>query len=227
MASDLANRYLPQFQEQARSRLATIEKLLGAGSCVDLTAVGFQLHALAGEASMLGFGDVVDVARAGERAASGAARQPAAACADAARQIANLLEDLTGSLPATRPPRRFSVLLVDDSPIIAETLADGLRDAGFDVEIADTSASIRDALESRRPDVIVTDLMMPDLDASAVAALAREAGPPQPRLLLMSGRTADELAPEIGRVGADDAVSKEDGIEAIVARVRGLVALRS
>ena len=56
------------------------------------------------------------------------------------------------------------VLAVDDDPSVCEFYETSLRLGGYDVECAPSAAKARDAIEKRRPDIMLMDIMMPDQD---------------------------------------------------------------
>jgi len=72
-----------------------------------------------------------------------------------------------------RPQPR--VLVVDDEEHITELLAMGLGFNGFEVERAASGRAALTAIESRRPDLVVLDVMLPDLDGFEVARRLRQA----------------------------------------------------
>lgn len=57
-----------------------------------------------------------------------------------------------------------SVLIIDDDPDLSECHADALRRAGHEVRVAATPKAGTDAIEDRRPDIILLDVMFPDSD---------------------------------------------------------------
>ncbi len=57
-----------------------------------------------------------------------------------------------------------TVLVVDDEPAIREVMADVFRDHGFGVALAWNGRSMLEILESDRPDLVILDMMMPDVD---------------------------------------------------------------
>src|SRR5262245_45181654 len=100
--------------------------------------------------------------------------------------------------PSKSRPR---VLVVDDKIEMAETLADGLFDRGFE---ALACASVRDAaarLESAAFDALVTDLRMPGQDGLELLRLARRLDPHRP-VIMMTAYGAVETAIESIRQGA-------------------------
>jgi two-component system, OmpR family, response regulator len=113
------------------------------------------------------------------------------------------------------------VLVVDDELSIADVVATALRYQGFEVrEAADGKAALA-AAASFRPDFIVLDVMLPDLDGFEVARRLRSGGMRMPVLFLTArDATEDKLSGlEIG----DDYVTKPFSLEEVIARVRAVL----
>jgi len=114
------------------------------------------------------------------------------------------------------------LLVVDDEPNILELLATSLRFAGFEVA---TATNGREALaEARRlrPDLVVLDVMMPDMDGFAVVRRMRGEGSTAP-VLFLTARDATEDKVTGLTVGGDDYVTKPFSLEEIVARIRAVL----
>ena len=121
---------------------------------------------------------------------------------------------------STTPEARLVV--VDDEPHIRELLATSLRFAGFEVHAAgDGNAAMRLARDVR-PDLMVLDVMLPDMDGFTVTRRLREAGQHVPVLFLTArDETADKVAGLT--VGGDDYVTKPFSLEEVVARIRAVL----
>jgi DNA-binding response OmpR family regulator len=93
---------------------------------------------------------------------------------------------------------RRSILIVDDEPLIAETLSLILRDAGFEPHIAHNGVAALELARRVRPDLMLTDVILPGMNGLELAVKVRELLPTS-RILLFSGQavTADLL--EIAR----------------------------
>lgn len=114
------------------------------------------------------------------------------------------------------------LLVVDDEPNIRELLAASLRFAGFDVEVAaDGQQAVRMALESS-PDLVVLDVMLPDLDGFTVTRRLREQGKHIPVVFLTArDDTSDKIAGLT--VGGDDYVTKPFSLDEVIARIRAVL----
>ncbi|WJK40819.1 response regulator transcription factor [Solwaraspora sp. WMMA2056] len=118
-----------------------------------------------------------------------------------------------------RHPR---ILVVDDEPNIGALLAATLRLIQFDVRVVDGGRAALVAVEEFEPDLMVLDVMMPDLDGFEVARAMRRGGRPVPVLFLTA---RDALQDRIAglTVGADDYVSKPFSLEEVVLRIQAIL----
>ena len=117
------------------------------------------------------------------------------------------------------------VLVVDDEEHITEMLAMGLGFNGFEVERASSGRGALDLIARRRPDLVVLDVMLPDLDGFDVAKRVRQGegnGNHLPIIFLTArDTTADKV--EGLRLGSDDYVTKPFSIEELIERVRAVL----
>jgi two-component system, OmpR family, response regulator len=114
------------------------------------------------------------------------------------------------------------VLVVDDEASIVDALATALRYEGFDVHEAATGRAALKAAESLRPDLIVLDVMLPDLDGIEVTRRLRRDGLRVP-VLFLTARDATEDKVTGLTVGGDDYVTKPFSLAEVVARVRAVL----
>lgn len=115
----------------------------------------------------------------------------------------------------TRPAH---ILLVDDEVPIQRATAPLLRSRGYDVSVAGTGHDALDAFARERPDLLILDLGLPDMDGSEVCRVIREQG--ETPILVLSARGAEKDKVAALDQGADDYVTKPFGPEELVARVR-------
>ena len=119
-------------------------------------------------------------------------------------------------------PAEARLLVVDDEPNIRDLLASSLRFAGFDVLSAEDGASAYRTATEENIDLIVLDVMLPDMDGFTVTRRLREAGISIPVLFLTA---RDDMRDKIQglTVGGDDYVTKPFGLEEVVARIRAIL----
>lgn len=114
------------------------------------------------------------------------------------------------------------LVVVDDEPTIRELLTTTLRFTGFEVHPAPDGATALALVEEVDPDLVVLDVMLPDIDGFAVTRTMRERGRQVPVLFLTArDDTADKVAGLT--VGGDDYVTKPFSLEEVVARIRSIL----
>ncbi|MGH9255620.1 MAG: response regulator transcription factor, partial [Vicinamibacterales bacterium] len=113
------------------------------------------------------------------------------------------------------PPR---VLVVDDEPNILGTLAPLLRGRGYEVLTAMSGRAALETAEHEKPDLIVLDLGLPDIDGVDVCRTVREST--NIPIVVLSARGAESDKVRALDVGADDYVTKPFGAEEFLARIR-------
>jgi CheY-like chemotaxis protein len=120
--------------------------------------------------------------------------------------------------------RRRRILLLDDSPIALELTGGTLEERGYEVETAGSLAEFRSKLGAFRPDVVLTDLEMPDTTGGdVVRELKQDLGTDRIPVVLFSSRPEHELARIAAQTGADGHLCKGDGVERLAALVDDLV----
>ena len=114
------------------------------------------------------------------------------------------------------------LLVVDDEPNIRDLLATSLRFAGFEVFTASTgNEAIREATENQ-PDLVVLDVMLPDMDGFTVTRRLRDRGEQYPILFLTAKDETQDKVTGL-TVGGDDYVTKPFSLEEVVARIRAVL----
>jgi two-component system, OmpR family, response regulator len=128
------------------------------------------------------------------------------------------LED--GGVSTGVPEARL--LVVEDEPNIRELLATSLRFAGFEVLVACDGASALRVAGENVVDLVVLDVMLPDMDGFAVTRRLRDSGRVLP-VVFVTAR--DSLEDKIAglTVGGDDYVTKPFSLEEVVARIRAVL----
>jgi len=120
----------------------------------------------------------------------------------------------------TRPEARL--LVVEDEPNILELLSATLRLTGFDVRVATGGHDALIAAEEYEPDLVVLDVMLPDLDGFQVAQRLRASGVPVPVLFLTARDSVEDRISGL-TVGGDDYVTKPFSLEEVVLRIRAIL----
>ena len=117
------------------------------------------------------------------------------------------------------------VLAVDDEEHITELIAMALGFNGFEVERAGSGRQALDAVAKRRPDLIVLDGMLPDLDGFEVARRLRQSEGSGTRIPVIFLTARDSTADKVDglRLGVDDYVTKPFSIEELIERVKAVL----
>ena len=114
------------------------------------------------------------------------------------------------------------VLVVDDEPNICALLSATLRLVEFEVQVAHSGREALAAAEQYQPDLVVLDVMLPDLDGFEVARKLREKGQNTPVLFLTARHSVEDRISGL-TVGADDYVTKPFSLEEVVLRIRAIL----
>ncbi|MEV0565790.1 response regulator transcription factor [Dactylosporangium sp. NPDC050588] len=114
------------------------------------------------------------------------------------------------------------VLVVDDEASIRALLSATLRLTGFDVKVAGGGREALAAAAEFAPDLVVLDVMMPDLDGFEVAQRLRSGQRPVPVLFLTARDSVEDRISGL-TVGADDYVAKPFSLEEVVLRIRAIL----
>jgi two-component system, OmpR family, response regulator len=115
----------------------------------------------------------------------------------------------------------MNVLLVEDDERIIEFVRRGLQAEGYGVEIARTGRDALQRAHSPTCQLIILDLLLPDLDGRDVCRQLRAAGLGTPILMLTALDTLEDKVRGL-RMGADDYLAKPFAFEELVARVQAL-----
>jgi two-component system OmpR family response regulator len=135
---------------------------------------------------------------------------------------------LSSSRPAASVPLKRAdgsavrVLVVDDERSLTDLLKMALRYEGWEIRTAETGRQALDVACEFRPDAIVLDIMLPDIDGMSVLHRLRADGDDVPVLFLTAKDALDDRIAGL-TAGGDDYVTKPFSLEEVVARLRGLI----
>src|ERR1700722_5648662 len=120
----------------------------------------------------------------------------------------------------------IQILVVDDDADLRDLLRNYLGGAGFEVSVLHDAASLERRLERERPDLIVLDLMMSDIDGLTALRKLRATGDDVPVIILTA--KADEVDRIIGlELGADDFLAKPFNPRELLARIQAVLRRRT
>src|SRR5215203_6319954 len=116
-------------------------------------------------------------------------------------------------------PPPYRVLVVDDEPNILDVLSMALRFHGFEIETAASGEQAVAAAAAFKPQLMILDVMLPDMEGFEVARRlrGRAAGIP---IIFLTARDATEDKVRGLTLGGDDYVTKPFSLEELVARIR-------
>jgi len=116
------------------------------------------------------------------------------------------------------------ILVVDDEPDLLELVRFNLSQAGYDVETAETGAEGVEKARRRRPDLLVLDVMLPDLPGTEVCRRVRADAELAGLPVLMLTARSEEIDRVVGlEVGADDYVTKPFSPRELILRVQAIL----
>lgn len=115
-----------------------------------------------------------------------------------------------------------TIVVVDDEPAIRDLLATSLKFSGFAVEMVATGSQAIETIEKIKPDLIVLDVMLPDIDGFTVTRRIRQEGINAPILFLTARDDSQDKIMGLS-VGGDDYVTKPFSLEEVVARIRAIL----
>jgi two-component system, OmpR family, response regulator len=129
---------------------------------------------------------------------------------------------MTMNTRSAAPNERARVLVVDDEAYITDLVATALRYEGFEVASAANGRDALSLVESFRPELIVLDVMLPDVDGFDVQRKLVDRGRRVP-VLFLTARDATEDKVRGLTIGGDDYVTKPFSLEELVARIRAIL----
>jgi two-component system OmpR family response regulator len=122
----------------------------------------------------------------------------------------------------TGTEKKQRILVVDDEPSIVDSVATSLRYEGFEVDQASNGRLALESAQERTPDLIVLDVMLPDLDGLEVTRRLRSDGLRVPVLFLTARDALEDKVAGL-TVGGDDYVTKPFALVEVIARVHAIL----
>ena len=120
--------------------------------------------------------------------------------------------------------RTATILVIEDEPEIAELLATHIRNAGYLVRVMDRGLAGMTSAQNDRPDLILLDLMLPDVDGLEVCReLQREALTASIPIIMVSARGEESDIVEGLELGASDYVTKPFSSKVLLARIQNIL----
>ena len=110
------------------------------------------------------------------------------------------------------------ILVVDDEPQITRVLRTSLTSQGYDIRAANDGETALEIMKDWTPDLVITDLSMPNMDGLELCRRLRPAT--KIPIIVLSVRGEEKTKVQALDAGADDYVTKPFGIEELLARVR-------
>lgn len=131
---------------------------------------------------------------------------------------------ILGQLPRINRPdgSPIRVLLVDDEPALTNLVTMALHYEGWAVDVAHNGRDAVAKFHSGGPDLLVLDIMLPDIDGLQILQRVRESDPYTPTLFLTARDSVTDRVTGLTS-GADDYMTKPFSLEELVARLRGLL----
>jgi two-component system OmpR family response regulator len=114
------------------------------------------------------------------------------------------------------------VLIVDDEPNIRDLLATSLRFAGYEIQTAANGAQAVAAVIESEPDIILLDVMLPDMNGFSVTKKLRGSGIQAPILFLTARDDVEDKITGL-TVGGDDYLTKPFSLDEVVARIQAIL----
>jgi len=116
------------------------------------------------------------------------------------------------------------IAIIEDEEDIRELLADYLQKAGFEVSKFEDGSSFLKFLEKEKPDLIILDLMLPDMDGKEICRYLRSDSYLSSILIMMlTAKGSEEEKVQGLDLGADDYVTKPFSLKEVLARVKALL----
>ncbi len=118
--------------------------------------------------------------------------------------------------------KRIEILIIEDDPVITEFLKTGLRYEGYQVSVSNTGKDGQEMIRQDTFDLVILDIMLPDLDGFDVCRRVRSFGSDIPILMLTVKKDVSDRIKGLDS-GADDYLTKPFSFDELLARIRALL----
>ncbi len=115
------------------------------------------------------------------------------------------------------------IIIADDEKLLCLTIADYLRDEGYNVTIVHDGDEILPVIEREPVDLVLLDLMMPRMDGLKALSLIKKQAP-QTRVIIVSGYGTKRHVGQAEQLGADGFIDKPLGIETLLRYIKTVLA---
>ncbi len=123
---------------------------------------------------------------------------------------------------------KFKILLVDDEPDILEFLSYNLEKEGYQVETAENGVEGLKKAKAIKPDLILLDIMMPEMDGIETCTQIRQDDSLNKTLVVFLSARTEEFSQLAGyEVGADDYITKPIKPKVLMSKIKALLRLKS
>lgn len=117
-----------------------------------------------------------------------------------------------------------NVLIVEDDPDLAFLLDRTLKKEGFNTLVRHTGKRIGEAISEIEPDLVLLDLMLPDIDGYTLCKIIKDFNPAiKPKVIMLTARTEEQDILDGFRAGADDFVKKPFQLQEVIARAKAVL----
>ena len=116
----------------------------------------------------------------------------------------------------------IKILLAEDDKLVAETIADALQLAKYDIELVETGLEAQERIMNSKYDMAILDIGLPEKDGLELLGYYRASGGSMP-ILILTGKNSIENRVEGLETGADDYICKPFAMDELLARVRSLL----
>jgi DNA-binding NtrC family response regulator len=118
--------------------------------------------------------------------------------------------------------RDISILIIEDEEIVRETLAENLKDKGFDVDSAETAEQALAMIKSKLYNILLVDYRLPDMNGLELIKASSEISK-NSIAIVVTGYSAVETAVDSMRMGAYDYLLKPVDIDSLVAEIKTIM----